>query len=69
MIYSWKSRVLRIEERMTRRFVGGFSLNAEFKDISTGWWIVTDDYVAHCIGNEKPNCKVGDIVKRSMEIG
>lgn len=57
--------ITKIEERFTKRHVLGFGKDAVFDDVSAGWWIVVGS-VSMYVGDDNPDCAVGDVVELTI---
>lgn len=57
-----------IEERKDRRYLSGIGDEAVFTDISLGWFLfLTGSHEAIHVGMEKPDLRVGDKMKITIE--
>lgn len=66
--YTWNLKVLVVEERkkvITTQKEEDGSI-ATIVD-PTGWWVVTEDNIAHGLGFDKPDIAKGDTVRMTME--
>lgn len=71
-VYSYKapSRVAKVEERHDKSYVSGVGVDATFKSVSTGWFVVTEgpSPVTVHVGGERPPHEVGDEVVIDVRI-
>lgn len=63
MKFSFKAKIIKVEERFKNICVSRFGDSAVMKSESAGWYIVLRDNVALGVGFKKPEWKVGDLVK------
>ena len=58
----FRARVIAVEEKYLKRWLGGVGLEAKFADEPRGWYIgLEGSYEFLYAGGNKPNVKVGDI--------
>jgi hypothetical protein len=68
MLYTIRTRVLKLEERHVSRYISGFGDSATFQDVSIGWFLhLEGSYEALFLGMEKPGMQTGDEVKITLE--
>jgi len=69
MKYVVNGTVSSIEERWTKRHIGGIGDKAVFIDVSTGWFVSLEEWKNSSIflGGEKPDLSAGDKVRVSIE--
>ena len=58
-------------EKQRRKGTVGVGDKADMVDVSLGWWVVTvaPGPYAFCVGEEKPDIKVGDPARLILEVG
>lgn len=68
MIYRFQTTVVKIAERFERRWVDGRGKDAEFENISRGWFITLEgSHESLGVGAEKPPLSPGDKVQVSLQ--
>jgi hypothetical protein len=68
MKYVMRDVVIKVEERIARRWVRGTGKDAEFEDGSEGWYAVFRSCPASMhLGSDVPTLKAGDRVRLTLE--
>ena len=62
MKIKFTAKVVKIEEKFEKTHIRGVGPDAEFKDVSLGWFVsFQGSYESIHVGFEKPTTKFGDI--------
>lgn len=69
MRYVSYTTVRAVEERSCDVVLSGVGKDAVLGPRSTGWWIVTNDLLAFCVGVARPSTKPGDAARVVLETG
>lgn len=67
VVHKVRTRVKTVEERFEKKHVKGVGPDAEFKDVSLGWFIVMEGWPSALgLGSEKPVISSGDMVELTI---
>lgn len=61
----FRTRIVRIEEKTRAAWRSGLGKDAQFDNVSEGWWITLEGGASICVGQRKPeSIREGDVYVR-----